>query len=82
MDEVLTPDSSRFWPAESYAEGTNPPSFDKQFVRDWLESVRIDGQPWNKRPPAPPMPAELVKKTAERYLSALERLTGTTLAVR
>ena len=82
MDEVLTPDSSRFWPAESYAEGTNPLSYDKQFVRDWLERVRIDGQPWNKRPPAPPMPAELVKKTAEQYLSALERLTGTTLAAR
>jgi phosphoribosylaminoimidazole-succinocarboxamide synthase len=82
MDEVLTPDSSRFWPAESYAEGTNPPSYDKQFVRDWLESVRIDGRPWNKRPPAPPMPAELVKKTADRYVSALERLTGTTLAAR
>ena len=82
MDEVLTPDSSRFWPAESYAEGTNPPSYDKQFVRDWLESVRIDGAPWNKRPPAPLMPADLVMKTAGRYLSALERLTGTTLAAR
>jgi phosphoribosylaminoimidazole-succinocarboxamide synthase len=80
MDEVLTPDSSRFWPAESYAEGTNPPSYDKQFVRDWLESVRIDGQPWNKRPPAPPMPPELVQRTAERYVSALERLTGARLA--
>ena len=76
MDEVLTPDSSRFWPADRYAEGSNPPSYDKQFVRDWLESVRIDGQPWNKRPPAPPMPAELVKKTADQYLKALERITG------
>ena len=82
MDEVLTPDSSRFWPAESYVEGTNPPSYDKQFVRDWLESVRIDGEPWNKRPPAPPMPAELVRKTAAQYASALERLTGATLAAR
>jgi phosphoribosylaminoimidazole-succinocarboxamide synthase len=82
MDEVLTPDSSRFWPAESYVEGTNPPSYDKQFVRDWLESVRIDGAPWNKRPPAPPMPAELVRKTAVQYVSALERLTGATLAAR
>ena len=76
MDEILTPDSSRFWPAESYVEGTNPPSYDKQFVRDWLESVRIDGKPWNKRPPAPPMPAELVQKTADPYLQALERITG------
>jgi phosphoribosylaminoimidazole-succinocarboxamide synthase len=82
MDEVLTPDSSRFWPAESYVEGTNPPSYDKQFVRDWLESVRIGGEPWNKRPPAPPMPAELVRKTAAQYASALERLTGATLAAR
>ncbi len=76
MDEILTPDSSRFWPAESYVEGTNPPSYDKQFVRDWLESVRIDGRPWDKRPPAPPMPAELVQKTADQYLKALERITG------
>ena len=56
MDEVLTPDSSRFWPAEDYEqafrEGRNPPSYDKQFVRDWLEQARIEGQPWNKRPPA------------------------------
>jgi len=76
MDEVLTPDSSRFWPAASYREGSNPPSFDKQFVRDWLESVRIEGQPWNKRPPAPPMPADLVRKTADQYLKALEMITG------
>jgi phosphoribosylaminoimidazole-succinocarboxamide synthase len=79
MDEVLTPDSSRFWPAEQYAAsfaaGTNPPSFDKQFVRDWLESVRIDGQPWNKRPPAPPMPADIARKTGEQYAAALTRLT-------
>jgi phosphoribosylaminoimidazole-succinocarboxamide synthase len=67
MDEVLTPDSSRFWPANRYAEGTNPPSFDKQFVRDWLEAVRIDGQPWPKRPPAPALPAEVIRKTAATY---------------
>ena len=80
MDEVLTPDSSRFWPAEhyaaSFAAGTNPPSFDKQFVRDWLESVRIDGQPWNKKPPAPPMPDDIARKTAEQYAAALTRLTS------
>ena len=67
MDEVLTPDSSRFWPADRYAEGSNPPSFDKQFVRDWLESVRIEGQPWNKRAPAPVLPAEVIAQTAETY---------------
>ena len=67
MDEVLTPDSSRFWPADGYAEGANPPSFDKQFVRDWLESVRIDGQPWNKKAPAPALPAEVVAQTAATY---------------
>jgi phosphoribosylaminoimidazole-succinocarboxamide synthase len=67
MDEVLTPDSSRFWPAARYAEGSNPPSFDKQFVRDWLESVRIDGQPWGKRPPAPTLPAEVIARTASTY---------------
>jgi phosphoribosylaminoimidazole-succinocarboxamide synthase len=74
MDEVLTPDSSRYWPVESYREGENPPSYDKQFVRDWLESVRIDGQPWNKRAPAPPLPPEVVAQTARRYRDALERL--------
>ena len=75
MDEVLTPDSSRFWPVEGYAEGINPPSYDKQFVRDWLEQVRIDGQPWGKRPPAPALPAEVIAQTAGRYREALERLT-------
>ena len=75
MDEVLTPDSSRFWPMESYAPGGNPPSYDKQFVRDWLEQVRIDGQPWNKRPPAPQVPEEVIRKTAAKYQEALERLT-------
>jgi phosphoribosylaminoimidazole-succinocarboxamide synthase len=67
MDEVLTPDSSRFWPVSGYVEGTNPPSFDKQFVRDWLESVRIDGKPWPKTPPAPALPAEVVAQTANSY---------------
>lgn len=76
MDEVLTPDSSRYWPVEDYAEGRNPPSYDKQFVRDWLESVRIDGQPWNKKAPAPAMPAEIGERTAAKYREAFERLAG------
>jgi phosphoribosylaminoimidazole-succinocarboxamide synthase len=71
MDEVLTPDSSRFWPADSYQEGSNPPSFDKQFVRDWLESTG-----WNKEPPAPPVPADVAQKTADKYREALTRLTA------
>ncbi|HEY8709655.1 MAG TPA: phosphoribosylaminoimidazolesuccinocarboxamide synthase [Burkholderiaceae bacterium] len=75
MDEVLTPDSSRFWPIEGYAEGANPPSYDKQFVRDWLEQARVDGQPWNKRAPAPPLPAAVIEQTAARYREALERLS-------
>ena len=76
MDEVLTPDSSRFWPAQSYAEGANPPSYDKQFVRDWLESVRIDGQPWGKRAPAPALPAEVIGQTAETYRTVAAILMG------
>ena len=76
MDEVLTPDSSRFWPAESYQEGINPPSYDKQFVRDWLEQVQIDGKPWNKTPPAPRVPNEVIAKTAAKYQEALQRLMG------
>lgn len=75
MDEVLTADSSRFWPADQYRVGTNPPSFDKQFVRDWLET-----QPWKKEPPAPKLPDDVVAKTGEKYQEALERLTGQTLA--
>jgi phosphoribosylaminoimidazole-succinocarboxamide synthase len=71
MDEVLTPDSSRFWPVESYAEGKSPPSFDKQFVRDWLESVG-----WNKQPPAPAIPAEVAQRTADKYREALTKLTS------
>jgi len=76
MDEVLTPDSSRFWPVESYAAGGNPPSYDKQFVRDWLEQVRIDGRPWSKTAPAPVLPQEVILQTAARYREALLRLTG------
>ena len=76
MDEVLTPDSSRFWPAESYQEGSNPPSYDKQFVRDWLEQVQINGKPWNKTPPAPRVPDEVIAKTAAKYQEALRRLTS------
>ena len=71
MDEVLTPDSSRFWPEESYAPGTSPPSYDKQFVRDYLETLD-----WDKRPPPPPIPAEVIEATAAKYREAYERLTG------
>src|SRR5690606_17678445 len=60
MDEVLTPDSSRYWPAESYVVGENPPSYDKQFLRDWLETVQINGKPWDKSPPAPRLPKEVI----------------------
>lgn len=77
IDECLTPDSSRFWPVAGYQEGIGPPSFDKQFVRDYLESVD-----WNKQPPAPPLPAEVVEKTAQKYQDALVRLTGYRLASR
>jgi len=76
MDEVLTADSSRFWPAASYQVGSNPPSFDKQFVRDWLESARINGQPWNKAAPAPKLPEDVIEKTAAKYREALETLTA------
>ncbi|MEN9377826.1 MAG: hypothetical protein RL710_2983 [Pseudomonadota bacterium] len=76
MDEVLTPDSSRYWPVESYQEGINPPSFDKQFVRDWLEHAQVDGKPWSKTPPAPRVPNEVIAKTAAKYQEALQRLTG------
>jgi phosphoribosylaminoimidazole-succinocarboxamide synthase len=76
MDEVLTPDSSRYWPVESYAPGRNPPSYDKQFVRDWLEAVRIDGQPWGKKAPAPALPAEVIANTVQKYEEALQRLTA------
>ena len=76
MDEVLTPDSSRYWPVESYQEGTNPPSYDKQFVRDWLEQALVDGKPWSKTPPAPRVPDAVIAKTAAKYQEALERLTA------
>ena len=76
MDEVLTPDSSRYWPLESYREGANPPSYDKQFVRDWLESSRVDGAPWNKRAPAPALPSEVIAQTAAKYREAWDRLSG------
>ncbi len=73
MDETLTPDSSRFWPADQYDTGMSPPSFDKQFIRDWLET-----QPWDKTPPAPIPPEDILNKTSEKYLEALTRLTGIT----
>jgi phosphoribosylaminoimidazole-succinocarboxamide synthase len=76
MDEVLTPDSSRYWPAESYAEGSNPPSYDKQFLRDWLEQAQVNGKPWSKSPPAPRLPRDVVDKTAAKYREALQRLTA------
>jgi phosphoribosylaminoimidazole-succinocarboxamide synthase len=71
IDEALTPDSSRFWPADQYRVGSNPPSFDKQFVRDWLETSG-----WNKQPPAPQIPADVLQKTADKYREVLVRLTG------
>ncbi|MFN2515762.1 MAG: phosphoribosylaminoimidazolesuccinocarboxamide synthase [Pyrinomonadaceae bacterium] len=74
VDEILTPDSSRFWPLESYSPGQSQPSFDKQFVRDYLETL-----PWDKRPPAPPLPPEVVSATAVRYLEAYRLLTGNEL---
>jgi phosphoribosylaminoimidazole-succinocarboxamide synthase len=70
IDEVLTPDSSRFWPADTYQEGTSPPSFDKQFVRDYLETLD-----WNKQAPGPKLPPEVIAKTRDKYLEALKRLT-------
>jgi phosphoribosylaminoimidazole-succinocarboxamide synthase len=71
VDEVLTPDSSRFWPADQYRPGSNPPSFDKQYVRDWLETTG-----WDKNSPPPPLPPEVVEHTRAKYLEALARLTG------
>ena len=71
IDEALTPDSSRFWPADQYQVGSNPPSFDKQFVRDWLESAH-----WNKQPPAPRVPDDILQKTSDKYHEALRRLMG------
>ena len=74
MDEVLTPDSSRYWPAEAYREGANPPSFDKQYLRDWLETAQVDGAAWNKSPPAPTLPEEVISLTAAKYQEAWARL--------
>ncbi|SDK81563.1 phosphoribosylaminoimidazole-succinocarboxamide synthase [Methylophilus rhizosphaerae] len=76
MDEVLTPDSSRFWPADQYRVGTNPPSYDKQYVRDWLESCG-----WNKTPPGPALPVDVAQRTSDKYMEAFARLTGRTLQV-
>ncbi|MDO9003522.1 MAG: phosphoribosylaminoimidazolesuccinocarboxamide synthase [Aquabacterium sp.] len=80
MDEVLTPDSSRFWPSEGYEAafqaGANPPSYDKQFLRDWLEQAQVNGQPWDKTAPSPALPAEVIEHTAAKYREALTRLTG------
>ena len=80
MDEVLTPDSSRYWPVEGYAAalaaGQNPPSYDKQFVRDWLEQAQVNGKPWNKTAPAPRLPQSVIENTAAKYREALERLTA------
>jgi phosphoribosylaminoimidazole-succinocarboxamide synthase len=70
IDECLTPDSSRFWPADQYRPGCSPPSFDKQFVRDWLESTG-----WDKVSPPPAIPPDIIEKTSEKYAEALERMT-------
>jgi phosphoribosylaminoimidazole-succinocarboxamide synthase len=75
IDEMLTPDSSRFWPRDTYRPGGAQPSFDKQFVRDYLESIK-----WNKQPPVPALPDDVVAKTREKYLEAFRRLTGQDLA--
>jgi phosphoribosylaminoimidazole-succinocarboxamide synthase len=71
MDEMLTPDSSRYWPADDYRVGISPPSYDKQFVRDYLETLE-----WNKAPPGPRLPAEVVERTRAKYAEALMRLAG------
>jgi len=74
MDEVLTPDSSRYWPADSYQVGVNPPSYDKQFLRDWLETAQVQGKPWSKSPPAPHLPEDVIAQTAAKYQEAWDRL--------
>src|SRR5690606_6325717 len=71
IDEALTPDSSRFWPVDTYRVGTSPPSFDKQFVRDYLETLS-----WDKRPPGPKLPPDIIERTSAKYAEALERLTA------
>ena len=75
MDEVLTPDSSRYWPANQYQPGMNPPSYDKQFLRDWLSTAQRDGQPWDKSAPAPDLPEAVIAQTAAKYQEALTQLT-------
>jgi phosphoribosylaminoimidazole-succinocarboxamide synthase len=75
MDEILTADSSRFWPSETYYVGSNPPSYDKQFVRDWLETAQVNGKLWPKTAPAPQLPADVIEKTAQKYREALTRVT-------
>jgi phosphoribosylaminoimidazole-succinocarboxamide synthase len=67
MDEILTPDSSRYWPLETYKEGMNPPSYDKQYLRDWLESSQVNGAPWNKTAPAPALPHHVIQETSKKY---------------
>ena len=74
MDEVLTPDSSRYWPADSYQVGVNPPSYDKQFLRDWLETAQVQGKPWSKSPPAPHLPEDVIAQTSAKYQEAWGRL--------
>jgi phosphoribosylaminoimidazole-succinocarboxamide synthase len=74
MDEVLTPDSSRYWPSDAYREGANPPSFDKQYLRDWLDAAQVNGAPWNKTAPAPVLPSEVISLTADKYQEAWARL--------
>ncbi len=75
MDEILTPDSSRFWPVESYQEGTNPPSYDKQFLRDWLEEAKVDGALWDKKAPAPEMPSAVIESTIGNYRRSVAKIT-------
>ena len=87
IDEVLTPDSSRFWPADLYAPGGGQPSFDKQFVRDWLESTPCESKPceskpWDKNSPPPPLPTDVIERTRAKYVEAFERLTGAPFAWR
>jgi phosphoribosylaminoimidazole-succinocarboxamide synthase len=76
MDEVLTPDSSRFWPSEQYVQGINPPNFDKQHVRDWLERATVNGKPWDRQRPAPSLPREVIESTTSKYREAMRRLQG------
>jgi phosphoribosylaminoimidazole-succinocarboxamide synthase len=76
IDELLTPDSSRFWDAEGYEAGRSLPNFDKQYVRDWLDS-----QGWNREPPAPSLPEDVVQRTSQRYVEAYRRLTGEELSI-